>query len=120
MGYSAPMSTLDDVRLDMRDLADAMRDLAEAMRLMASQIEGRLEATEKAVDELRRARAGAPYWLVAALLSALVSQAAVVLWLYGDSRGQDASEAFRVAGDAVSGLPSPEDAGTPTTGSEPP
>lgn len=131
----------------LRDLADAVRDLAtaqdharldrEAMRgegqargeLVVAQVQShhqltiaKLDAVEKAVDELRRVKAGAPYWLVGVLIVAILSQAAVVLHLYAQANGQDAGAAFDDAGKIVPeipGLPASESGGTTPVEPEP-
>lgn len=131
----------------LRDLADSVRDLAvaqdharldrEAMRaegqargeLVVAQVSShhqltiaKLDATEKAVDELRRVKAGAPYWLVAVLIAAILSQAAVVLHMYGQLTGADAGAAFDDAAKIVPdipGLPEAGEGGTTPTEPEP-
>lgn len=109
-------------RADVRDVADAVRDLAAAMAAGAAAREalraegqargetvvaqiathqaatvGTLAELVRRVDALAAAKAGAPYALVYILIAAIMVQAGVVLHLYGQSRGQDATAAFRAA-----------------------
>lgn len=109
-------------RADVRDVADAVRDLAGAMAAGAAAREaqrqegqargetvvaqiathhastvGTLAELVRRVDALAAAKGGAPYALVYILIAAIMVQAGVVLHLYGQSRGQDATAAFRAA-----------------------
>jgi hypothetical protein len=56
------------------------------------------------IDSLERTKSGAPYLLVYTLIAAIVVQGGVVLHLYGQSKGQDASAAFRDASHAAETL----------------
>jgi hypothetical protein len=125
-------------RDDLREIADAVRDLAAAMAAGAGAREAqRLEGQARGetvvaqiathhtrtsstlgelvrrIDALERAKPGAPYPLLYALIAAIVVQGGVVLHLYGQSRGQDASAAFRdvsAAAEHFSPASSPEGA----------
>lgn len=126
--------TLDDIRDDICALADATRDLATAqdrarsdreaiqregrargetvvaqIETIARDVDARLEAVEKSVDELRRAKSGAPWPLVYSLIGAVVLIAGTLLSLYARSQGDDASAAFE---DARRLLPAPSSEGT--------
>ena len=117
-------------RDDLRDLADAVRDLATAQAAGASAREaqrqegqargetvvaqiaahhattaGTLGELVRRVDALASAKGGAPYMLVYVLISAIIVQAGVVLHLYGQANGQDASAAFHDVTDALESPP---------------
>lgn len=109
-------------RDDLRELADGVRDLAAAMAAGAGAREAQRQEGQargetvvaqiaahhgmttatlgelvRRVDAMERAKLGAPYLLVYMLIAAIVVQGGVVLHLYGQSKGQDASAAFRDA-----------------------
>lgn len=109
-------------RDDLRELADGVRDLAAAMAAGAAAREAQRQEGQargetvvaqiamhhssstaalgelvRRIDALERAKPGAPYPLVYMLIAAIVVQGGVVLHLYGQSKGQDASAAFRDA-----------------------
>jgi len=113
-------------RDDLRDLADAVRDLASAQAAGASAREAQRQEGQargetvvaqiathhtasaatlgelvRRVDALASVKPGAPYMLVYVLISAIIVQAGVVLHLYGQSNGQDASAAFHDVTDAM-------------------
>lgn len=121
-------------RDDVREVADAVRDLASAMAAGAAAREAQRQEGQargetvvaqiathhgttsatlgelvRRIDALERAKPGAPYLLVYMLIAAIVVQGGVVLHLYGQSRGQDASAAFRDVTDAAETL-SPSEA----------
>ena len=107
-------------REDVREIADAVRDLVSAMAAGAAAREAQRQEGQargetvvaqiathhtsssatlgelvRRIDALERAKPGAPYLLVYTLIAAIVVQGGVVLHLYGQSRGDDASAAFR-------------------------
>lgn len=113
-------------RDDLREIADAVRDLASAMAAGAGAREAQRQEGQargetvvaqiaahhststaimgelvRRVDALANAKPGAPYPLVYMLIAAIVVQGGVVLHLYGQSKGQDASAAFRDASHAA-------------------
>ena len=113
-------------RDDLREIADAVRDLASAMAAGAGAREAQRQEGQargetvvaqiaahhststaimgelvRRIDSLERTKSGAPYLLVYTLIAAIVVQGGVVLHLYGQSKGQDASAAFRDASHAA-------------------
>lgn len=131
----------------LRDLADAVRDLAaaqdharldrEAMRgegqargeLVVAQVAAhhgatmsQLVAVEKALDELRREKAGAPWPFVyfGVAFNALLT--IFVIAIYVNSQGDDAAAAAKIATGLVPeipGLPTGGSGGTPDPEPEP-
>jgi len=116
-------------RDDLREIADAVRDLASAMAAGAGAREAQRQEGQargetvvaqiaahhststaimgelvRRIDSLERTKSGAPYLLVYTLIAAIVVQGGVVLHLYGQSKGQDASAAFRDASHAAETL----------------
>lgn len=113
----------------MREISDAVRDLAAAMAAGAlaresqrqegqargetvvaqvgafhSSILATIGELVRRIDALETAKRGAPYMLVYILIGAAVVQSGVVLHLYGQSRGHDASAAFRDVSEAAQTL----------------
>lgn len=129
---------------DVRDLADAVRDLAmahdrsrqdrvemrqegkergkevvEAVNAAVAKLGGSIDANTKAVDELRRTKAGAPWSMVYFGLAFNALITVFVIAIYVNSKGDDAAAAAKVATELVPdvpGLPAAPDPGT--TGAE--
>jgi hypothetical protein len=120
----------EQTHAELRELADAVRDLGSAMHigLVSREEQGKallslvsahhmstakdIAKMELAIDRLRTSKDGAPYTLVYVLILAIFVQAGVVLHLYGQSRGHDATSAFRDVTDAAE-MVQPDKGGVP-------
>lgn len=109
---------------DIRELADAIRDLATAQdRSRQDRIEMRVEGAErgklvvdavrevmeqntKAIDEMRRVKAGMPWLIAAPLLTFNALLTIFVVAIYAGSNGDDAAAAAKVATEIVPSMPS--------------
>lgn len=119
MADPATKADIDRLLAATRDLADGVRDLATAQAAGAEARESQrqegqargetvvaqiathhsttlatLSELVRRTDALERAKGGAPYPLVYVLILAIIVQGGVVLHLYGQANGQDASAAF--------------------------
>lgn len=116
---------------DIRELADAIRDLATAQdRSRLDRVEMRVEGAErgklvveavkevlssqgaiieantKAIDEMRRVKAGMPWLIAAPLLTFNALLTIFVVSIYAGSNGDDAAAAAKVATEIVPSMPS--------------